>query len=157
MLGGTQSMVNFHEGDELVCLSMPSLIEHLEELLILLLEDLVLYCYLVVLSLQLFDFSLKSELLLFFLSLPHARRNEGVVLCVVASFAPHVGVRCLVKRECTNGGNQLDKAEESRNKCDSHRRRQMLMHKISEDFGTTESVKFVTFARLLRSLVWISM
>ena len=31
------------------------------------------------------------------------------------------------------------------------------MHKISEDFGTTESVKFVTFARLLRSLVWISM
>ncbi|RXI07801.1 hypothetical protein DVH24_009832 [Malus domestica] len=28
----------------------------------------------------------------------------------------------------------------------------MLMHKISEDFGTTESVKFVTFARLLRSL-----
>ncbi|KAM2590159.1 hypothetical protein TB2_042731 [Malus domestica] len=30
------------------------------------------------------------------------------------------------------------------------------MHKISEDFGTTESVKFVTFARLLRSLVWIN-
>ncbi|KAM2960545.1 hypothetical protein FF1_030228 [Malus domestica] len=29
----------------------------------------------------------------------------------------------------------------------------LLMHKISEDFGTTESVKFVTFARLLRSLV----
>jgi len=24
----------------------------------------------------------------------------------------------------------------------SHRRRQMLMHKISEDFGTTESVRF---------------
>ncbi|KAM1077946.1 hypothetical protein ACFX19_025669 [Malus domestica] len=35
--------------------------------------------------------------------------------------------------------------------------RQMLMHKISEDFGTTESVKFVTFARLLQSLVWINM
>ena len=33
----------------------------------------------------------------------------------------------------------------------------MMMHKIGEDFGTTESVKFVTFARLLRSLVWISM
>ncbi|KAM2441876.1 hypothetical protein PS1_023037 [Malus domestica] len=32
----------------------------------------------------------------------------------------------------------------------------MLMHKISDDFGTTESVKFVTFARLLRSLVWIN-
>ncbi|KAM1356294.1 hypothetical protein ACFX13_031169 [Malus domestica] len=30
------------------------------------------------------------------------------------------------------------------------------MHKISEDFGTTESVKFITFARLLRSLVWIN-
>ncbi|KAM1523174.1 hypothetical protein TB1_012587 [Malus domestica] len=27
----------------------------------------------------------------------------------------------------------------------------------SEDFGTTESVKFVSFARLLQSLVWISM
>ena len=39
---------------------------------------------------------------------------------------------------------------------DSHRRRQMLMHKISEDFGTTESVRFVTFAWLLRSLVKIS-
>ena len=56
-----------------------------------------------------------------------------------------------------NGGNQLGKAEESGNKCHSHRRRQMLTHKISEDFGTTESVKFVTFARLLRSLMWISM
>ena len=31
------------------------------------------------------------------------------------------------------------------------------MHKISEDFGTTKNVKFVTFARLLQSLVWISM
>ncbi|KAB2605885.1 COBL7 (COBRA-LIKE 7) [Pyrus ussuriensis x Pyrus communis] len=29
------------------------------------------------------------------------------------------------------------------------------MHKISEDFGTIESVKFVTFARLLRSPVWV--
>ncbi|KAB2596044.1 COBL7 (COBRA-LIKE 7) [Pyrus ussuriensis x Pyrus communis] len=29
------------------------------------------------------------------------------------------------------------------------------MHKSSKDFGTTESVKFVTFARLLRSLMWI--
>ena len=81
----------------------------------------------------------------------------GVVLRNVAYFAPHVGKGCLVKREFTNGGNQLGKAEESGNNCRSHRRRQMLMHKISEDFGTTESVKFVTFARLLRSLVWISM
>ena len=80
----------------------------------------------------------------------------GVILCVVASFAPNVGKECLVKRECTNGGNQLGKAEENGKKCRSHRRRQMLMHKISEDFGTTENVKFVTFARLLRSLVWIS-
>ncbi|KAM2902949.1 hypothetical protein COP2_002815 [Malus domestica] len=30
------------------------------------------------------------------------------------------------------------------------------MYKISENFDTTESVKFVTFARLLRSLVWIN-
>ncbi|KAM1443258.1 hypothetical protein ACFX2I_039554 [Malus domestica] len=32
----------------------------------------------------------------------------------------------------------------------------MLMHKISEDFGTTKSVRFVTFAWLLRSLVKIN-
>ena len=67
----------------------------------------------------------------------------------MAPFTPHVGEGCLVERKCTNGGNQLDKAGESKNKCDSHRRRQMLMHKIGEDFGTTESVKFVTFVRLL--------
>ncbi|KAM1567065.1 hypothetical protein ACFX1Z_045665 [Malus domestica] len=30
------------------------------------------------------------------------------------------------------------------------------MHKISGNFNTTESVKFVTFARLIRSLVWIN-
>ena len=150
-------MVDFHKGDELVCFSISSLVEHLEDLLILLLEDLILHRYLVVLSLQLIDFSLKSKLLLFLLSLFHTRFDGGVILRVVASFAPHVRNGCLVKRECTNGGNQLDKAEESGNKCRSHRRRQMLMHKISEDFGTTESVKFVTFARLLRSLVWISM
>ena len=72
-------------------------------------------------------------------------------------FAPYVRNGCLVKRECTNGGNQLGKTEENGNKCCSHRRRQMLMHKINEDFGITESVKFVTFARLLWSLVWISM
>ena len=59
-------------------------------------------------------------------------------------------------KESTNGGNQLDKVEESGNKCRSHIRCQMLMHKINEDFGTTESVKFVTFARLLWLLVWIS-
>ncbi|KAM2930178.1 hypothetical protein COP2_037233 [Malus domestica] len=60
----------------------------------------------------------------------------------MASFAPRVGERRLAKIECMSGGNQLDKAEESGNKCRSHRRHQMLMHKISEDFGTTESVKF---------------
>ncbi|KAM1341941.1 hypothetical protein ACFX2F_006333 [Malus domestica] len=146
-------MVDVHRGNKLACLSTPSFVERLEELLILFLKDLILYCYLVVLSLQLLDFSLKNELLSFILSLIRIRCYGGVVLCVTASFAPHVGEGCLVKRECTNGGNQLDKAEESRNKCVSHRRHQMLMHKISEDFGTTEIVKFVTFAKLLRSLM----
>ena len=80
----------------------------------------------------------------------------GVILCAVASLAPHVGKGCWVKKECINGGNQLNKAEESGNKCRSHRQHQMSMHKINEDFGRTESVKFVTFARLLQSLVWIS-
>ncbi|KAM1449897.1 hypothetical protein ACFX2I_037197 [Malus domestica] len=154
-------MVDVNRGNKLACLSTPSFLKRLEELLILFLEDLILYCYLVVLSLQLLDFSLKSELLSFLLSFllsqPHTRRDGGVVLCVMASFTPHVGEGCLVKRECTYDGNQLDKAEKSRNRCVSHRRRQMLMHKISEDFGTTESVKFVNFAILLRSLVWISM
>ncbi|KAM2415044.1 hypothetical protein ACFX1X_001470 [Malus domestica] len=150
-------MVDFYRGDELVCFSISSLVEHLEDLLILLLEDLILHRYLVILSLQLIDFSLKSKLILFLLSLLRTSCKRGVILYDVASFAPHVGKRYLVKRECTNGGNQLDKAEESGNKCRSHRRHQMLMHKISEDFGTTESVKFVTFARLLQSLVWISM
>ncbi|KAM2867609.1 hypothetical protein COP2_023509 [Malus domestica] len=156
MLGGTQLMVDFHMGDELVCFSISSLIKHLKDLLILILEDLILHHYLVVLSLQLIDFSLKRKLLLFILSLLRTRCKKGVILCVMASFAPHVGKGCLVKRECTNGGNQLNKAEESWNKCHSHRRRQMLMHKISGDFGITESVKFVTLARLIRSLVWIS-
>ncbi|KAM1798321.1 hypothetical protein ACFX12_032408 [Malus domestica] len=146
-------MVDFHKGDELVCFSISSLVEHLEDLLILLLEDLILHRYLIVLSFQLIDFSLKSKLLLSLPLLLRTTCKRGVILCVVASFAPHVGNGCLVKRECTNGGNQLNKAEESENKCRSHRRRQMLMNKISEDFGTTESVKFVTFARLLRSLV----
>ncbi|KAM0988291.1 hypothetical protein ACFX1X_012504 [Malus domestica] len=156
-VGGTQLMVDFHRGDELVCFSISSLVEHLEDLLILLLEDLILHCYLVVLSLQLIDFSLKSKLILFILSLFGTRCKRGVILCDVAFFAPHVGKECLVKRKCTNGGNQLNKAKESGNKCRSHRRRQILMHKISEDFGTIESVKFVTFAKLLLSLVWISM
>ncbi|KAM1512598.1 hypothetical protein ACFX1Z_024136 [Malus domestica] len=109
-----------HRHDEFVCLSMSGLVEHSEELLILLLEDFILHRYLVVLSLQLIDFSLKSKLL----SLPPTKCDWGVVLYVVASFAPHVGEGCLVKRECTNGGNWLDKAGESRNKCVSHRRRQ---------------------------------
>ncbi|KAM2449316.1 hypothetical protein PS1_019425 [Malus domestica] len=150
-------MVDFHRGDKLMRFSISSLVEHLKDLLILLLEDLILYRYLVVPSLQLIDFSLKSKLLLFLFSLLRTRFKKGVILCAMASFAPHVGKGCLVKRKCTNGGNQLNKAEESRNKCRFYRRRQMLMHKINEDFGTTESVKFVTFARLLRSLVWINM
>ncbi|KAM2676153.1 hypothetical protein EV1_002846 [Malus domestica] len=150
-------MVDVYRGNKLTCLSTPSFVERLEELLILFLEDLILYCYLVVLTLQLIDFSMKNELLSFLLSLIRTRCKRGVILCVVASFAPHVGEGYLVKRECTYGGNQLDKAEESRNKCRSHRRRQMLMQKISEDFGTIENVKFVTFARLLRPLMWICM
>ena len=93
-------MVDIHRGNKLACLSMPSFVERLEELLILFLEDLILYCYLVVLSLQLIDFSLKSEFLSFLLSLLCTRCKKGVILCVVASFAPHVGEGCLVKREC---------------------------------------------------------
>ncbi|KAM1342070.1 hypothetical protein ACFX2F_006447 [Malus domestica] len=130
-------MVDFHMSDELVCFSISSLVEDLEDFLILLLEDLILHRYLIVLNFQLIDFSLKSKLLLFLLSLLRTRCKRGVILCVVASFAPHIGKGYLVKRECTNGGNQLNKAEESGNKCRSHRQRQMLMHKISEDFGTT--------------------
>ncbi|KAM1512636.1 hypothetical protein ACFX1Z_024174 [Malus domestica] len=149
-------IVDLSRGDELVCLSMPSLVKHLEKFFILLLEDLVPHHYLVVLSFQLIDFILKSNSISFLLSLLHTRSNGGVILCAMASFAPHVGERCLAKRKCTSGGNQLNKAEESGSKCLSHRRRQMLMHKISEDFGTTESVRFVTFAWLLRSLVKIS-
>ncbi|KAM1134760.1 hypothetical protein ACFX19_044553 [Malus domestica] len=98
-------MVDFHRGDKLVCLSMPSLMECLEDLLILLLEDLILHRYLVVLSLKLIDFSLKRKLLLFLLSLLCTRSEGGVVLLDVTSFTSHVGEGCLVKRECTNGGN----------------------------------------------------
>ena len=50
MLEGTQMMVNVHKGNELACLSTLSFMERLKELLILLLEDLILHCYLVVLS-----------------------------------------------------------------------------------------------------------
>ncbi|KAM1006358.1 hypothetical protein ACFX2A_003120 [Malus domestica] len=110
-------MVDVHRGNKLVCLSTPSFVERLEELLLLFLKDLILYCYLVVLSLQLIDFSLKSNSLSFLLSLLRTRCKRGVILYVMASFAPHVGKGCLVKGECTNGGNQLDKAEESGNKC----------------------------------------
>ncbi|KAM1727930.1 hypothetical protein FF2_018195 [Malus domestica] len=75
-------MVDFHRGDELVCFSIFSLVEHLEDILILLLEDLILHRYLVVLSLQLIDFSLKSKLLLFLLSLLRTR-CEGVSFYVL--------------------------------------------------------------------------
>ena len=135
-------MVDFHGGNKLACLSLPSFVECLEELLILLLEDPIPHCYLVVLSFQLIDFSLKKNSFSFLLSLLRTMCKGGVILCAVASFTPHVGEGCLVKKECTNGRKQLDKAEESGNKCRSHRWRQMLMHKISEDFGTTESVRF---------------
>ncbi|KAM1861625.1 hypothetical protein ACFX13_013680 [Malus domestica] len=84
-------MVDVHMGNELTCLSMSSFVERLKELHILLLEDLILHHYLVVLSLQLIDFSLKSKLLLFLLSLLRTRCKRGVILCTVASFAPHVG------------------------------------------------------------------
>ena len=150
-------MVDVHRGNKFACLSTHSFVEHLKELLILLLNDLILHWYLVVLSFQLIDFNLKSNPISFLLLLLRTRCKKGVILCVVASFAPHVGEGCLVKRECKNGENQLGKVEESGNKCRFHRQCQMLMHKISKDFGTTESVKFVTFARLLRSLMWISM
>ena len=73
-------MVDFHRGDELVCFSISSLVKHLEDLFILLLEDLIFHHYLVVLSLQLIDFSLKRKLLLFLLSLLHTRCKRGVIL-----------------------------------------------------------------------------
>ncbi|KAM2157073.1 hypothetical protein ACFX1R_042691 [Malus domestica] len=149
-------IVDLNRGDELVCLSMPSLVKHLKKFFILFLEDLILHRYLVVLNLLLIDFSLKSNFISLLLSLLHTRSNGGVIMCAMASFVPHVGERCLAKRECMSGGNQLDKAERVGISVVSHRRRQMLMHKISEDFGTTECVRFVTFAWLLRSLVKIS-
>ncbi|KAM0987221.1 hypothetical protein EV2_018597 [Malus domestica] len=117
MLEGTQLMVDFHGGNKLACLSLPSFVECLEELLILLLEDLIPHCYLVVLSFQLIDFSLKKNSFSFLLSLFRTMCKGGVILCAVASFASHVGEGCLVKRKCTNDRNQLDTAEESRNKC----------------------------------------
>ena len=75
-------MVTIHRGDEIVRLSLPSLVEHLKELLILLLEDLILHCYLVVLSLNLLNLSPKSKLLSFLPSLSHTR-HEGVSFCVL--------------------------------------------------------------------------
>ncbi|KAM2330955.1 hypothetical protein PS2_021121 [Malus domestica] len=104
-------MVNFYMGNELLCFSISSLVEHFEYLLILLLEYLILHRYLVVLSLQLIDFSLKSKLILFLLSLLRTRCKRGVILCVVASFAPMLE-RDAWSKECTNSGNQLNKAEE---------------------------------------------
>ena len=49
VLGGIQLIVDLDRGDELVCLSLPSLVKHLEKFFILLLEDLVPHHYLVVL------------------------------------------------------------------------------------------------------------
>ena len=43
-------MVDVYRGNELAYLSTPSFVERLKELLILLLKDLILHCYLVVLS-----------------------------------------------------------------------------------------------------------
>ena len=51
LLEGIQMMVDVHRGDELVCFSISSLMEHLEDFLILFLEELILHRYLVVLSL----------------------------------------------------------------------------------------------------------
>ena len=75
-------MVTIHRGDEIVRLSLPSLVEHLEKFLILFLEDLILHCHLVILSLKLFDLSLKSKLFSFLPSLSHTR-HEGVSFCVL--------------------------------------------------------------------------
>ena len=75
-------MVNIHMGNGLVRLSLPILVEHLEEFLLLFLEDLILHCYLIVLSFKLFDLSLKSKLLSCFLSLFHTR-HKGVSFCVL--------------------------------------------------------------------------
>ncbi|KAM1426075.1 hypothetical protein ACFXTO_018816 [Malus domestica] len=86
-------VVDVHMGNNLACLSKPSFVECLEKVLILFLEDLIRYCYLVVLSLQLLDFSLKNEPL----SLLRTKCDRGVVLCAVASFVPYVEEGCLVK------------------------------------------------------------
>ncbi|KAM2313703.1 hypothetical protein ACFX1S_026830 [Malus domestica] len=75
-------MVDVYKGNKLACLSTPSFVERLEELLILFLKDLILYCYLVVLSLQFLDFSLKNELLWFLISLLRTR-CDGVSFCVL--------------------------------------------------------------------------
>ncbi|KAM1030161.1 hypothetical protein FF1_034042 [Malus domestica] len=75
-------MVDVHRGNKLACLSTPIFVERLEELLILFLEDFILYCYLVVLSFQLLDFSLKNKPLSFFLSLLRTR-CDGVSFCVL--------------------------------------------------------------------------
>ena len=91
-------IVDLSRGDELVCLSMPSLVKHLEKFFILFLKDLILHRYLVVMSFQLIDFSLKSKLILFLPLLLRTRYKKGVILCDVAFFAPHVGKGCLVKR-----------------------------------------------------------
>ncbi|KAM2981134.1 hypothetical protein FF2_012481 [Malus domestica] len=87
-------MVDIHRGNKLACLSTHSFVKRLKELLILLLEDLILHCYLIVLSFQLIDFSLKSNPLSFLLSLLRTKCKRGVILCAVASFTPHVGKGC---------------------------------------------------------------
>jgi len=75
-------MVDFYWGSVLMCLNMPSLMERLEEFLILLLECFILYCCLVVLSFQLINFSLKSKSFSFLLLLLRTR-HKGVSFWVL--------------------------------------------------------------------------
>ena len=51
VLGGIQLIVDLDRGDELVCLSLPSLVKHLEKFFIWFLKDFILHRYLVVLNL----------------------------------------------------------------------------------------------------------
>ena len=69
-LNDIHMVIYSHRGKALIRLTLSSLIEHLEELLILFLEDLIPDRYFVVLSFKLIDLSLKNKLLSFLPSLP---------------------------------------------------------------------------------------
>ncbi|KAM1681658.1 hypothetical protein ACFX2K_039176 [Malus domestica] len=135
-------MVDFHGGNKLACLSLPSFVKCLEELLILLLEDLIPHCYLVVLSFQLIDFSLKKNSFSFLLSL-FRTMCKGVSFCVLwLPSLPMLERDARSKESVRMIETSLTQLKRVGISVASHRRRQMLMHKISEDFGTTESVRF---------------